>query len=1354
MSSFHLNRFGLMNFWYHSDTVFEFTNGRLFIRGGNGSGKSVSSTMAIPFLLDGDKRPSKLDPFGSQDRRMIDLLLGNKHISKREEGIGYLYMEYRKENTFVTVGIGLNGKRQESDKTMRTWYFVLHNKRIGHDIQLYDEKVVNGTLKKFPLNMGDLTDRIGIDGEVTDNQKRYVELVNQEIYRFRTTQEFKELISVLLQLRSPKLSNAVKASEVSNVLSDALPELSHSDLMPLSSSLESMDNLKEKQMQYENELTVLTTLMDAYDTYNNLSLYEKAKHLVTSEKQFNESTKLMNDYKATEAVLIEDKTKLERLQTEQIHIKETMQKKIISLQGHPIFTLEQELDQVKLVLKRLKEKLAGKSAAIEKNMLQQQSVTNRIRQGEVEEYKTVLNRQDRLLDLDRLADEAKFSPHATWSKHFKTSLESFSAAGFKNWQEVLTEYSDKVQEVANRLHSLQLRIEHEDQKQRILRTEEDRVSQIELESQNLQKEITLGSISIEKAVVSWAKNAKTFKIQTVELLEAQEILQGIGDFLDDVTPSTLSDWLNHLYTKRYQAFQNEKMDLKVSIRYLEAEIKKIEMNIESLSGQIEMTPPLPTSETEEVKRLLAEEIRVAYFYEAIEFNEYVPPIKKAAIEGAIARSGLLTALIVHESDRPKVAASMTVVQKGTYKKLNLLSYMCPIPINGLTEEDIIAILQTISVMPHEEGYILETGEFRSGMVGGKAPQYEDAYIGRSAREQIRDRKIGELQKLRDKIKHQKDVLESNQQSIENQKQILVMEQEMFPSLSMLIDLLKKYETNDLERKLRLNLVEQLQADLRIYRNETQIMRNDMYYVAQELKFPLEFSTYKKASNSLESYKVTLSELYIVHNTWLNVKNSLSDLSTEKEVTLGVFYNLENEKQDLEDELQKNLALELMYIDRIHKLDDIDVQQEIILARNTEHKAEKQLESYRKKINELDNKLYLIVENQKKEQPARDELLLLLNAWNKLYLDEISLGLVSPPKDASLLMRELEETNKGLSSEEVLLALKDAEAHSHRALKEYGLKQKRSAITLEIQSNDTQNASWVILKQHCSRQFITFSYQHVENTPRELFREIEEKARDISSNIQEEEQHLFEKVLIDVVGTAIHEKVRSAKQWVKDANAMLQRVTGTIQMRLEWVPLNSKEEEQISTNELLTYLSKESIYLTPSQKEKVRLHFKSKIDVARKKCKDDTSFSMYEELKRALDYRQWYRFDMFITRKGIPEERFSNKVFGELSGGEKAMSVYSPLFAAIAAKYSYASPDAPRIISLDEAFAGIDSENIAQMFQLVHDFEFDYIMNSQVLWGCYETVDELSIAHILRPVDSPVLAIARYYWDGKFKHTLP
>ncbi|WP_228468874.1 hypothetical protein [Paenibacillus sp. JNUCC32] len=45
------NRLGLFNFWYHTDSVFEFANGKLFVRGANGSGKSVTTTMAVPILV-------------------------------------------------------------------------------------------------------------------------------------------------------------------------------------------------------------------------------------------------------------------------------------------------------------------------------------------------------------------------------------------------------------------------------------------------------------------------------------------------------------------------------------------------------------------------------------------------------------------------------------------------------------------------------------------------------------------------------------------------------------------------------------------------------------------------------------------------------------------------------------------------------------------------------------------------------------------------------------------------------------------------------------------------------------------------------------------------------------------------------------------------------------------------------------------------------------------------------------------------------------------------------------------------------------------------------------------------------
>ena len=95
-----------------------------------------------------------------------------------------------------------------------------------------------------------------------------------------------------------------------------------------------------------------------------------------------------------------------------------------------------------------------------------------------------------------------------------------------------------------------------------------------------------------------------------------------------------------------------------------------------------------------------------------------------------------------------------------------------------------------------------------------------------------------------------------------------------------------------------------------------------------------------------------------------------------------------------------------------------------------------------------------------------------------------------------------------------------------------------------------------------------------------------------------------------------------------------------------------------------------------------------------------------------------------------------------------MAMYVPLFGAVNAQYKKAdNKDHPRIIALDEAFAGVDDKNIKSMFELVHKLDFDYIMNSQALWGCFETVKGLRIAELHRPENSQVVSVIRYTWNG-------
>ena len=72
------------------------------------------------------------------------------------------------------------------------------------------------------------------------------------------------------------------------------------------------------------------------------------------------------------------------------------------------------------------------------------------------------------------------------------------------------------------------------------------------------------------------------------------------------------------------------------------------------------------------------------------------------------------------------------------------------------------------------------------------------------------------------------------------------------------------------------------------------------------------------------------------------------------------------------------------------------------------------------------------------------------------------------------------------------------------------------------------------------------------------------------------------------------------------------------------------------------------------------------------------------------------------------------------------------------------------ISLDEAFAGVDDSNISEMFGLLEKLGFGYIMNSQALWGCYETVPSLEIAELFHEKDSGVITVILYEWNGKRK----
>jgi uncharacterized protein YPO0396 len=128
----------------------------------------------------------------------------------------------------------------------------------------------------------------------------------------------------------------------------------------------------------------------------------------------------------------------------------------------------------------------------------------------------------------------------------------------------------------------------------------------------------------------------------------------------------------------------------------------------------------------------------------------------------------------------------------------------------------------------------------------------------------------------------------------------------------------------------------------------------------------------------------------------------------------------------------------------------------------------------------------------------------------------------------------------------------------------------------------------------------------------------------------------------------------------------------------------------------------------------------------------------------LDYRRWHRFRVKRYQDG--EWR---PLSGPASSGERALGLTVPLFAAASSHYaSVEYPYAPRLVLLDEAFAGIDDEARAHCMALIREFDLDFVMTSEREWGCYAELPGLAICNLVRREGVDAVFVSRWSWDGR------
>ncbi|NMO91969.1 TIGR02680 family protein [Actinomycetospora sp. TBRC 11914] len=219
---------------------------------------------------------------------------------------------------------------------------------------------------------------------------------------------------------------------------------------------------------------------------------------------------------------------------------------------------------------------------------------------------------------------------------------------------------------------------------------------------------------------------------------------------------------------------------------------------------------------------------------------------------------------------------------------------------------------------------------------------------------------------------------------------------------------------------------------------------------------------------------------------------------------------------------------------------------------------------------------------------------------------------------------------------------------------------------------------------------------------------------------------------------------AARELVTRINGILRGVTSSqgIGVRLDWRPRSDLDPETATALELL---GKHPDLRTPDEDDRVREAVKGLVEQARGQ---DPEASYRTVIGDVLDYRTWHEMRIYLRRPGRNDELLTRRT--TLSEGEKKLVTVLPMASAAAASAAAHDPHAvgaPRLVLLDDAFAKVSEDNHAKLFGLLVDLDVDFVVTSERLWGTHANVPALAITEVLRDPELRAIALVHYRWNG-------
>lgn len=1350
-----IERAGLLNFWYYDEEEFTFSDGRLLLRGSNGSGKSVTMQSLIPLLLDGNRSPERLDPFGSKARKMENYLLGEDE-NGRDESTAYLFIEFKKQKSgnYLTIGMGFKAVR---NKPLQSWGFsITDGRRVGRDFIFYKDMG-----EKIPLSKKELVNRIGQGGRVTDGQNEYMKMVNDLLFGFDEIDEYDELIKLLVQLRSPKLSKDFKPTVIYEILENSLQQLSEDDLRPMSEAIENMDNIKSRLEELKESKKASDRIKTYYGRYNNAVILEKAKTLVKCSGDLEKLEKEKYELEGKKNNARDEFTKAEsNIENFKISL-DTAGKKREELERHDSIRIKEKIIDIEKNMEDLKREKGEKERQMEDKKKRRIQEENKLKEHKIREEVETKKIEGIFSDMDELAEGFAFDEQSFMKDELSRDMKN--QYEFTYVKTALKQYVSSIERAAKA-------IEEKDRKN----SEYDRILK-ELEKSRQDKTMRTKKLDETEGLLEETKQELIEKVYSwtngnTELIVSNDCLKSVSRCINNFDINSSYDEIIALIRDEYNIFESgfnrNKALIEAEQQSLMNRKKDIEQEIMEWKNKKEPEPIREGKVIANRKRLGHEKIPYVPLYRGVDFAPGISEEVKGRIEEALADMGILDALIVPERYKGKIfkmdkeMADKYLFASPQFLMHGLSEFLRPenVNIEGITSVDIENVLQ--SILLDENGnstYIDENGRYGMGLLKGRASHsYSPKLIGVSARKRYREEMISSLTDKCQNLQGEIDALQSDIDNIKSSLSVLKREFNVCPKgedMQVAVNEVREARYN-LE-KISSEVLKREGEEKNAYR-ELKAVEQRVYELTCKINIKVNLEVYEEAISYSREYTEFLYELEKQHLSLVRIVENIKRLSEVIEQIEIDIDNIAYDRGIIDRKLRESQALYHSYTDQLKLSNYEEIKNEIEgcirLIKELPEKIEKEIsrrESQKAIYNSADRDLI----NLCSRISVLDELLLIYKASFK---EETDLGYVVEQsveedlvKNAKHIMKEIEDK---FQRDEVTEQLFARYQENSQYLREYIV--KIDSIFEKVP--ESENPQVIEALGKCRRLNITGKVRGRDVDFYKLLEFINEGIDENERLLKESDRQLFEDILVKNISKKIRAKIYHSQQWVKKMNELMESMNTSsgLSFSLSWSSKKAETEDQLDTKELVELLKGEGSLMKEEDLNKLSEHFRSKIAEARRIQEDTGKTQTFHTIMKAiLDYRKWFEFRLHFTKTGQNRKELTNNAFYQFSGGEKAMAMYVPLFSAVYARYEGARVECPRIISLDEAFAGVDEKNISDMFRLLNELRLDFVINSQILWGDYDTVPSLSICELIRPDNADFVTVIRYLWNGRAKQVV-